>query len=129
MRFAKKQNIRIPLSLLLTLLMLIQPFGFSFAMTDSSAPAHHTPAHHIAAVAEHHHSEHTPADQMQNPENEDATMAGDCCATMVCCPAVTNTCAPKIPMASPVTQYEFRVSFQAITLPIEIKPPRHVLAS
>jgi hypothetical protein len=124
MRFAKNNHISTPLNILLMLLLLIQPFSFSLAMAQSDSPAHHA-----STAPEHQHTEHSSADQPRTQHNEDASMAGDCCASAVCCPAVTNTRTPKMPMANTLTQFEFQVSFHTITLPIEIKPPRLFFAS
>ena len=112
--------------MLLTLLMLMQPVAMSFAMTGS-----HTSVHHAGAMGTLQHADHLAVDRRQTLPNEHHhTSADDCCATALCCPAaVTDTRTQNTPAVNATTQFEFRASFQAITLPVEIKPPRNALLS
>lgn len=150
----RNQSLKFPLSLFLMLLLLIQPVGLPLAMAgtadhhtgvtpESSADHHSHPAanhrqpsrsqsdhaypyqHAIQAQYGHQTRDNLTQDNVTQDNVTQDIEPEDCCNTAACCPAaVTHSGAPGPLTAGAATPLEFRVSFQAITPPIEIKPPR-----
>lgn len=102
------------------MLLLIQPIGAASVMAGSDTSD--SVVQHNAEMTSHQHFNH--AANPEDTQSPDQHSIMDCCATAACCPAVISSRILKPLAANCLTQFEFRVSFQAITLPIEIKPPR-----
>jgi hypothetical protein len=134
MRFKKKQKLIATLIAAIMLFLLIQPIGLAWAMNTGDMSRFHGAAHSSDTIvpAQPHSNHDTMFDahpasgDSHHTSGSGVTGDGDCCATAVCCPAVTNNGIRRVSAGGAVTDFEFRVSFQAIALPIEIKPPRHL---
>lgn len=123
MRLTKKIN-KAHISFLLTLLLLLQTIGTSFAISSAAPSTIETPSN--AGLAAYTQIDHG----TEHCGNSDATSGGDLhsldgCA-LACCPVITSKGAPGTESNKTVLPLEFIVSYTPVTLPIEVKPPRIV---
>ena len=133
MRFIKKNKKTTLLCKLLAVLILIQPLvpALAMAVLHGSSPQgtnHHHTTQPPVNMGGHQHTTQGSVDQDSLPA-DDQNAVNDCCAAAVCCAGI-NSDGP-LPTVFPKagTPVEYQVHFQAITLPIEIKPPRSLWRS
>ena len=136
MRFIKKNNNTTLLCKLLIMLMLFQPVASSFAMAALAGPSprdfpQHESIQPPVDSGAHHHSTLESlggADQPSAPTGGHHSVndysVDDCCATALCCPGVVSNGSLSAVFTTVGQPLDSPVHFQAITLPIEIKPPR-----
>ena len=126
MRQTQNKKNKAHISFLLTLLLLFQTIGTSFAITSAAPSTIETPSNaELAAYTQiDHGTEH--CGNGDTPSGGDINSL-DCCA-LACCPVVTSTSALGTESNKTVLPLEFIVSFTPVTLPIEVKPPRIVVA-